>query len=216
VLLVQCDFDDTITVGNVSVLIREAFADDDWRQMEEEYFAGSYSVEESNIRQFALVRATKVEIEELLAARVVVREGFEGFVRSCQSDGIKLVVVSSGLDIYINPVMGRLGLAHLDMHSGTADYTGSGIHVEYNDPWGRPLTRGFKDSFLRYFKERGHTVVYIGDGLSDIAPAAEADFVIARSKLKRHFDDNAMPVREFATFEDVGRHLEEIRGLVGG
>ena len=30
-LLVQCDFDDTITVGNVSVLIREAFADDDWR-----------------------------------------------------------------------------------------------------------------------------------------------------------------------------------------
>ena len=49
-----------------------------------------------------------------------------------------------------------------------------------------------------------------------VRAAAEADFVIARSKLKRHFDDNAMPVREFATFEDVGRHLEEIRGVVGG
>jgi 2-hydroxy-3-keto-5-methylthiopentenyl-1-phosphate phosphatase len=215
-LLVQCDFDDTITVGNVSVLIREAFANDDWRQMEEEYFSGRYSVEESNIRQFALVRATKSEIEELLAARVVVREGFERFVRSCQSDGIGLVVVSSGLDIYIDPIMGRLGLAHLDVYSAAADITGAGIRVEYNDPWGRPLTKGFKDSYLSYFKGRGHTVVYIGDGLSDIAPAANADFVIARSSLRRHFNDNAMPVREFATFEDVGRHVEEIRRLVEG
>jgi 2-hydroxy-3-keto-5-methylthiopentenyl-1-phosphate phosphatase len=102
------------------------------------------------------------------------------------------------------------------VHSGTADITGSGIRVEYNDPGGRRLTRGFKESFLSYFKGRGHTVVYIGDGLSDIAPATEADFVIARSSLKRHFNDNAMPVRDFGTFEDVGRHVEEIRRLVEG
>ncbi len=215
-LLVQCDFDDTITVGNVSVLIRETFVSDDWRQMEEQYLSGRYSVEESNIRQFALVRATESEIEELLAARVVVREGFERFVKSCRSDGIGLAVVSSGLDIYINPIMSRLGLGDVVVHSGTADITGSGIRVEYNDPGGRRLTRGFKESFLSYFKGRGHTVVYIGDGLSDIAPATEADFVIARSSLKRHFNDNAMPVRDFGTFEDVGRHVEEIRRLVEG
>ena len=33
-LLVQCDFDDTITVGNVSVAIREALAPEEWRSME--------------------------------------------------------------------------------------------------------------------------------------------------------------------------------------
>ena len=82
-LLVQCDFDDTITVGNVSEAIREAFAPDGWRAMEEEYLAGKYSVEESNIRQFAPVRARKEDIEDfVLGARGVRgREGDHGAVQ---------------------------------------------------------------------------------------------------------------------------------------
>lgn len=43
-LLVQCDFDDTITVGNVAVAIRRALAPDKWRRIEEQYVAGELSV----------------------------------------------------------------------------------------------------------------------------------------------------------------------------
>ena len=48
-LTVQCDFDDTITDGNVSTAIREAFAPDGWTSMEEDYGAGKYSVACSSV-----------------------------------------------------------------------------------------------------------------------------------------------------------------------
>ena len=211
-LIVQCDFDDTITDGNVSTAIREAFSPDGWTSMEDEYEAGKYSVEESNIRQFALVTAGQKEIEDFILGMVVVRYDFDQFVNYCYGENIRLVIVSSGLDIYIKPTMELLGFEHLEMHSGTAQVTGSdGIKVEYTNPSGEVITRGFKESYLRHFKSQGDTVIYVGDGLSDIVPAKEADFVIARSTLEEHFKENGLPYSSFNTFGDGGTHVIEIK-----
>ena len=213
-LLVQCDFDDTISVGNVSIAIREAFGPGEWRRMDEEYHAGKYSVEESNIRQFALVPATAKDIEDFVFSEVVVRDGFADFVEYCRSEGVRLVVVSSGLDLYIDPTLRRIGLDHLEVHSGQARVNGTGIRVEYADPSGSVIVRGFKESFLRDFKRSGNTVAYIGDGLSDIVPAGEADFVIARSTLRGHLKAEGIPFYSFETFNDVRGHVEGIRQLI--
>lgn len=211
-LIVQCDFDDTITEGNVSTAIREAFAPDGWTSMEDEYVAGKYSVEESNIRQFALVTAGEKEIEDFVLGVVVVRYDFDQFVNYCEEGGVRLVIVSSGLDIYIKPTMALLGFDNLEMHSGKAQVTGSGgIKVEYTDPSGTVITQGFKESYLRHFKSAGDTVIYIGDGLSDITPAKEADFVIARSTLEEHFEKNGLPYTSFNTFSDVAKRVIEIQ-----
>ena len=211
VLVVQCDFDDTITVGNVSMYIREAFGPSEWMAFEEEYASGKYSVEESNIRQFAHTRATKRDIEDLVARRVVFRHGFKEFAEHCLETETRLAVVSSGLDLYIDPALKQLGLEHLEVHSGKARVSADGIKVEYTDPSGRAITRGFKESYVRHFKKKGYTVIYLGDGISDIAPAAEADFVIARSTLEEHLRSNHLRHYSLEGFDDVGDHVEEVR-----
>lgn len=213
-LVVQCDFDNTITVGNVGTAIRTVFGPDDWRRMEEDYLAGRCSLEESNIRQYARLQASQKDLSEFVLTQVVVRDGFEGFVGYCQSQGIRLVVVSSGLDLYVRPTMKRLGLDLLEVYSASACVTQSGIQVEYHGPSGTVITRGFKESFVRDFKERGHTVIYVGDGLSDITPATEADFVIARSTLEQHLTSHGLPCYDFCTFEDVTCRVEEIRRVL--
>ena len=180
--------------------------------MEEEYLSGKYSVEESNIRQFALVGASQREIEDFVLGEIVIRYAFDEFVDYCSGEGIRLVIVSSGLDMYIKPPMEQFGFSHLEVHSGKAAFTDDGIVVEYEDPYGSPITSGFKDSFVSYFKKQGTTIVYVGDGLSDIAPATEADFVIARSTLADHLENSRIPHFKFDTFSDVGIHVEEIRG----
>ena len=210
-LLVQCDFDDTITVGNVAVALRQALAPEEWRRMEEQYVAGELSVEESNIRQFALVRTTLSELESVVLSEVVIRRGFQEFVGYCHQNAIKLVVVSSGLDLYVRPTLRRLGLADLEAHSATAKVTRSGIQVSYADPSGSSITRGFKEAYLRSFMARGHTVVYIGDGLSDITAALEADYVIARSTLEGAMRARNHPCYSFDDFGDVMSSLEDIR-----
>ncbi len=215
-IVVQCDFDDTITVGNVSTAIREMFGPDSWTSMEEEYLSGKYSVEESNIRQFALVKAARQEIVDFVLGDVVIRYGFEEFVGHCRGEGIRLVVVSGGLDLYINPVMAHLGYEDLEVFSAVTHFTADGIRVEYTDPWGNSVIQGFKEAFVRHLKRNGDTVIYIGDGLSDVTPAAEADYVIARSSLQRYLSGKGIPFVGFETFNDVGRHVQEIRERIGG
>ena len=212
-LVVQCDFDDTITVGNVSAAIRAAFGPDNWQEMEDEYLAGKLSVEESNIRQFGLVTASRREIEEFVRGDVVIRYAFDEFVDYCRGEDVRLVVVSSGLDIYVNATIDSLGFDHLEVHAGVTQITPRGLRVSYSDPSGAGITVGFKDSYVSHFKSQGHTVAYIGDGLSDHAPAGLADYVIARDGLADHMDSLGMPNYKFENFDDVGKHVEEIRQM---
>jgi len=216
VLLVQCDFDDTIADGNVSAAIREAFCADEWRVVREEYYAGKHSVEESNQKQFTLFRASEEELLDFIHKTVVVRDGFKEFAEYCDSVGIKLVVVSSGLDLYVEPTLQRLGIKDVEAHTAKARITSSGIVLDYFSPSGRLITRGFKEAFLREFKNRGYTVIYVGDGLSDVGPATEADFVIARSRLERHLKAHGLPYYGFRTFDDVKLHVETIHQSITG
>ena len=210
-LIVQCDFDDTVTVGNVSTAIREIFASGDWRSIEEEQRAEQISVEQANIRQFAMVRADRKEIEDFVMGEVVMRYAFDQFVDYCSGQEIRLAIVSSGLDLYIKPAFDQLGFDELEVYSGHAEVTPEGVQVSYTDPYGTILSAGFKESYARWLKRDGDTLVYIGDGQSDIKPAGEADYVIARSTLAEHRDRLGLPGYTFDTFDDVGKHIEDIR-----
>jgi len=210
-ILVQCDFDDTVTVGNVSTAVRDEFCPVDWRTMEDKYLAGKYSVEESNVRQFGLIVADRKEIEKFVVGDVVVRYAFNIFAEYCKRVGIRLAIVSSGLDLYIRPIMRQLGLEDLEVFSGSAEVASDGIQVKYSDPSGTPVTSGFKESYVRHFQRQGNVVVYVGDGLSDIVPAQKADFVIARSTLLEHLAGRGVNHFAFETFTDVGSHVEEVR-----
>ena len=206
---VQCDFDDTITTGNVSQALREAFASGQWKRLEAQYAVGQFIVEKSNRQQFALVKASKEEIQEYVSRTVVVRPGFSQFVDHCREVGIGFTIVSSGLDLYIEAILCKLGLPGLERYSGRGRVTAHGITVDYIDPWGVDHEEGFKLACLGYLKQRGQPIIYIGDGLFDIAPALEADYVIARDSLERHFDSMSLLHFTFDTFYDVQQIVKE-------
>ena len=141
---IQCDFDDTITVNNVSEELRKTYASEEWRGIEDGYKAGQFSVEESNRRQFALIQATEERIEQYVIQTTVVRPGFSAFVKYCQGEGIQLAVVSSGVDLYIDPILRDLGLGDLERYSGTGRVSNHGVTVRYADPFGAPLEGGLQ------------------------------------------------------------------------
>jgi 2-hydroxy-3-keto-5-methylthiopentenyl-1-phosphate phosphatase len=107
--------------------------------------------------------------------------------------------------------LSQLGLDNLEVFSGHAKVRPDGIRVNYTDPSGSTITSGFKESYVRHFRSLGHTVVCIGDGLSDVVPALEADFAIARSTLQEELTDRGVPHFAFETFNQVGSHMEELR-----
>ena len=207
-LTVQCDFDDTIVTCNVSYLLLQAFGSEGWRCVQALYDAGQITVEENNRRQFALLNADGAAIKDFVLANVEVRPGFSQFVEYCLNRGIHFTVVSSGIDFYILPVMHSLGLSSVEVRCARSKITSSGVVLSYPDPSGSDCLQGFKLSWLRYHKSQRRSVVYIGDGKSDISAASEADYVIARSTLYSHFQSSGLRSLEFEDFFDVQKAVE--------
>ena len=209
-LTVQCDFDETIVTCNVSHLLLKAFAGEGWQCAQALYDANRISVEESNRRQFALLNEDEEAINDFVLANIEVRPGFSRFVEYCLDSGIHFTVVSNGIDLYVLPVMRSLGLSNIEVHCARSKITPSGVVLSYLDPSGSDCAQGFKLSWLRHHKSQRRSVVYIGDGKSDIAAASEADYVIARSTLYSHFQSSGLTCFEFENFSDVRKAVEHI------
>ncbi len=113
-LTVQCDFDNTIVLDNMSHAVLKAYASQAWESLEEQYKRGEISVERGNKLQWPLVRASKEQIRDLVLSKAQVREGFHQFVDYCRESGIRLVVASNGVDAYLEPILSHLGLSDLE------------------------------------------------------------------------------------------------------
>ena len=78
-ILIQTDFDNTITEGNVSELIHDEFGPDDWPGIYKKYKRDLITVEESNIYSFKHLNTKKTDLDNFVDKNVKFREGFLEF-----------------------------------------------------------------------------------------------------------------------------------------
>jgi len=209
-MIIQCDFDGTIIRNNLSVLIREKYACGNWQRIDLDYLHGYLTVEQSNKLQFALIKEPKKRLQEFVRQHIELRPGFVEFVRYCQESAIHFAIVSSGLDFYIEPVLVEIGMPDLELHCGRTSFSHNGIDVSYYDPEGNIINQGFKERYLTWFKKRGANIIYLGDGLSDLEAAAQADHVFATGHLLDLLDTQSIARSAFSDFYDL---LHQVRLL---
>ncbi len=202
-MIIQCDFDGTIINNNMSTLLRENFAPSSWQKVESDYLRGRLSVEKSNKIQFALIKEPKDRLQTFVRQHISLRPGFIGFVTYCNRKGIPFIIVSSGLDFYIQAVLEEIGLQDLELHCAKTSFSCKGIEVSYYDPEGNPVDRGFKNLYLSWLKTRGGEVVYLGDGLSDLDAACKANHVFATGQLPILLSSKSSTYYNFSDFSDV-------------
>ena len=208
--LVQCDFDGTITVEDISFFLLDAFAQGDWRRLLRKYGERRISVGEFNTRAFAMVKADKDRLLEALEGMVKVRTGFHELVNYCLQQGFRLVIVSNGLDSYIRAVLKDLGLPDIQVYAAQASFHPEGMKVQYIGPDGKRLEDGFKEAYIQSFLKLGYRVIYIGNGDSDVAPAKYAHHVFATGDLLACNKENNLDCRPFKDFRDVVRDLKQM------
>ncbi len=206
-MIIQCDFDGTIIRNNLSVLIREKYACGDWQRIDSDYLHGHITVEQSNKLQFALIKEPKERLQAFVRQHIELRPGFVEFVRYCQESAIPFVIVSSGLDFYIEPVLVEIGMPDLELHCGQTSFSRDGIDVSYYDPEGNIINQGFKKKYLTWLKKRGKNIIYLGDGLSDLEAASQADHVFATGHLLDLLDTQSIACSAFSDFFDLVRQI---------
>lgn len=208
--IVQCDFDGTITEKDVSFLLLDAFADGNWRQRLEDYRGGKITVGAFNREAFAMVKADKQTLRDFIFANkeVEIRTGFNELLSYCSKKGFKFVIVSNGLDFYIEAVLRDVSIDNIEIYAAQTQFTSDGLKVKYTGPDGRQLKDNFKDAYTELFLGRGYRVVYIGNGISDFPPAKQAHHIFATGDLLTYCREKNLNYTPFADLNDVVRGLE--------
>jgi 2-hydroxy-3-keto-5-methylthiopentenyl-1-phosphate phosphatase len=177
--LVQCDFDGTVTIGDVGYMLLDGFAGGEWRYWEEKYVAGEISVGRFNAKVFSMVTADRQTLLGYIRDRVVIRPGFKEFVTVCRQQDFRLVIISNGLSFYIEQVLGDIGIPDLEVHAADTHFYPDGLRVQYLGPDSTAVDSGPKDAYTSFFLANGYRVIYIGDGRSDFLPAQRCDLIFA-------------------------------------
>jgi 2-hydroxy-3-keto-5-methylthiopentenyl-1-phosphate phosphatase len=205
---IVCDFDGTALVDDLGDRVAFRFAGEaHYRAAEALYRAGTLPFGGLLSRIFAPITADAAEIAAFAREEGVLRPGFERFVEACRAGGRPFLVVSSGLDVYIEPVLERLPAplrGHVELRANRARITPAGTEVSFHG-----ADCGFcgfcKGDVVRELQAAGNKVVVCGDGTGDRHAADAADAVFARrgSSLARYCAERAMRHELFDTFDEV-------------
>jgi 2-hydroxy-3-keto-5-methylthiopentenyl-1-phosphate phosphatase len=207
-MIIQCDFDGTITEEDVSFMLLDAFAQGDWRKLFQQYRDNKISVGEFNTRAFTMVKAGRKELLEVARSKVKLRAGLHELVAYCRSRGFRLMIVSNGLDFYIKSILKDVGLDNIKVYAAKTRFHHGRLKVQYIAPDGTPLMSDFKEAYIRAFLKQGYQVIYVGNGPSDIAPAVLAHHIFARDGLLEGCREMNLKCTPFDDLNDIVRGLE--------
>lgn len=210
--VVQCDFDGTITEKDVSFLLLDAFADSSWRQMLKEYQQGRLPVGTFNRRAFAMIKADKQTLLDLVlnSGQVTIRPGFPELLSYCSRNDLELVIVSNGQDFYIDAILSKLGINDIEVFAATSSFGPEGVEVRYIGPDGSEIEESFKETYTRLFLSRGYRIIYVGNGISDIYAARQAHHVFATGDLLARCRETKLDCTPFDDLTDVVRSLARL------
>jgi 2-hydroxy-3-keto-5-methylthiopentenyl-1-phosphate phosphatase len=205
---IVCDFDGTATTEDIGDRVAIRFAGyAAWRAAEDRFAAGELSFAELIQAIFAPVTASRDEIARFARDTAVLRPGLERFVAASRDAHRPFLLVSAGLDVYIEAVLERLTpevRAHVELRANRATPSPAGLRVDFHGVGGGCGRCGFcKGTVVDELHARGHRVVMCGDGTADRCAAERADLVFARGRLVRYCEQDGVAYRPFETFDDV-------------
>jgi len=208
-IIIQCDFDGTITNKDISFRILEKYATCDWKAELKRYMAGEITVGQFNYNAFISVKEDRETLIKYIREIAETRKGVADFFDFCIQHDFDLKVVSNGLALYINQMLGDIGYGNLPVFAASSEFTEQGMHSVYYDPFGQPTLSEYKESYSRYFKDRADEVVYIGNGSSDFPPASICNYVFSTDVLSRMCAKNGIPHTHFEDFQTVIHGLKQ-------
>ena len=212
------DFDGTVTLSDVGDGIFKRFlprelVEDGWlEQSLADWKAGLISSRECLTTQCGRTEVAEPEFREEID-RYVLRPGFAKMAEYCRRQGVPLMILSDGLDYYIEYILTKFDLSDIPFRANHMNFTDGvlGVDFPYMDRGcGRcgNCKRWHMDTLCR----NGETIVYVGDGYSDRYAVHNAHTVFARDDLAEYCESNDVDYTHFEDFHTVIRYLESMNG----
>ncbi len=209
-LMIQSDFDGTLTEGDMALITLDYFTDKKWRYLYDDYCNGKLGLDEFNSKAFGYVTASEQEFKNYSYEQMVIKPGCKELIETCRRKGIRFHIVSNGIVTYIDAFIEKLGIGEIEYAAAKALYDPSGMKSWYENPDGERVLNGFKDSYTQRFKEQGYKIIYLGDGTSDFNASRMCDKVFACDDLEQVYIKNNLPYTKMAGLETVTEYINSI------
>jgi 2,3-diketo-5-methylthio-1-phosphopentane phosphatase len=204
---IYSDFDGTITSRDTLIFLAENLGGG--RPMIEAIGRlireGKISLREGIAAEMRSIRAPFSEAVALLRERIEIDPGFEPFARWCEAQGIPLMILSAGFEQIIELFIPSADFPRLDVRANQLRPDERiGWQCDFRDQtaFGHDKAQAVNEAH-----RAGAHVIFIGDGLSDRAPAEVADEVFAKHDLALYCQSRGINCHEFEHFDEIFHQL---------
>jgi len=217
-IAILCDFDGTVAQEDVGNLLFRTFSGNGGSmEIVERWRRGEISSRECLEREAELVRVNEQALDRFVTARHL-DPYFKDFHDFATKRGMEVVIMSDGLDYYIESLLVKHGLGEIEFFANRMKLDGDRVSVEF--PYFGLLECTdcgcCKTHHLFRYREKGYFIIYVGDGLSDRCPCETADLVFAKGALQQFCREKGIDHIEFRNFRDVEREMLTRIVLAGG
>ncbi|MYL65648.1 2-hydroxy-3-keto-5-methylthiopentenyl-1-phosphate phosphatase [Bacillus hwajinpoensis] len=211
--IIFCDFDGTITNSDNIVSLMKRFAPKEWEQIKDNILAQNLSIREGVGQMFHLIPSSrKKDLLDYLLATTEIRQGFAEFVHYTKQEGIQLYVVSGGIDFFVYPLLNPFEIPEENIFCNGSDFTNETITITWPYSCDGDCTNDCgccKPGILKQFDGDTYRKIVIGDSITDLEVAKQADQVFARDYLAKKCKELSIPAVPFESFHDIVRKLTE-------
>lgn len=206
--IVLTDFDGTACQIDIGENLMRKHAGPEWPALIADWKAGRITTTQCFTRECELARLSR-ETVLTFARNQSLEPAFLAFRDVLRPQGVPLVILSDGLDIYIELLLKQHGIRDVAFYANHAAFPGGHLMPEF--PYfeeGCGSCGNCKGSHIRRYKQEGYSpVIFVGDGLSDRCVVGKADILFAKDDLLEYVRKKGVEAIPFNDFHDVHREL---------
>ncbi|KAI5797459.1 HAD-like domain-containing protein [Peziza echinospora] len=224
-IMIFSDFDGTIFMQDTGHILFDSHGCGVQRreELDEEIKTGVRSFRDVSEEMWGSLNVPFADGFEIMKSSLEIDPAFRDFHEFCIERSIPFHIISAGLRPVLRAVLdeflGPKQSQHIDIIANDASITPDG---QWKPIWLHDTPLGHdKAASIKEYRSTASTesedgscplVVFIGDGVSDLPAAREADVLFARKglRLEEFCIENGIPYIPFSTFADIQREIRKI------
>lgn len=212
--IILTDFDGTACRTDIGESLMKRHAGPGWPKLIADWKAGRITTVECFTRECEWARLSRETVVSF-AQRQSLEPSFLAFLDVLRPQGIPLVILSDGLDIYIDLLLKQHGITDVSFFANRATFPNGWLMPEF--PYfkqGCGSCGNCKGAHVERYKREGYSpVVFVGNGLSDRCVLGKADLLFAKDDLLDAAGKKGVDAIPFRDFKDVHEELVQ-RGIL--
>jgi 2,3-diketo-5-methylthio-1-phosphopentane phosphatase len=216
--IIFSDFDSTFAEKDIGYRLFSHFSRGKNQKLVDCWKKGQLSSRDCLLMEASMIYASLDDIRSFLNS-FRLAPGVTEFYAAIKGGNIPFFIVSDGVDIYIDYILRKYDLGEIEYFSNRGIFQNGRMQIEFpHDNRGCVrcgCCKGARIIDLVGENRAGWTVIFIGDGLSDICAVANADIIFARGDLLQFCRSKNLAAIEYEDFYDILKRLRNA-GIISG